>query len=217
MAPRKAPPPAPAPFDLKALRAVREKLGAASDDDGETFTFTPDPDTVASWLQGGVAFGIPLGGPLSILDDLVDDHSVIFGSDSPPCDPLLLGDPEEHDVNKHVSHYLSIESSDDVIVSVSYEMRGWSFSDDAITLHQGKHGGFVGKNDVPLPRHDNTRFREILAKALPAMGFPLRGSPARTGKKERDLPNGSVQVRWTRYRAESLFDIVGLNVYARHG
>jgi hypothetical protein len=223
MASRKAPPPGPAPFNLEALRAVREQLGAAYRDDGEPFTFAPDVETVASWLQGGVAFGIPLGSPRAILDDLgdlgapVDERCDIFGSDTLPSDPLRVEEPEKVDVNEYLGHCLSVGIRDDVIIYVNYDMHGWSYSDDAINLHMGKRGGFVGDDGAPLPRHDNARFRAVLTKVLQAAGFLLKAPPARAGKKERDLNGGGVRVSWRRGRAESLFDTVGFTVYAWSG
>lgn len=223
MASRNAPPPDPGPFNLDTLRAVREQLGAASRDDGEVFTFAPDPEAVASWLQGGVAFGIPLGGPRAILEELgqlsasVDGGCVIFGDDTQPYDPLRVDEAEKLDVNEYLCHQLCVGIRDDVITFTDYELRGWTFSDDAGAQHMGKRSGYFGDDGAPLPRHDNARFREVLASVLKAAGFPLKAPPTRAGKKERPLNGGGVRVSWGRYRAESLFDTVLMTVHAWHG
>lgn len=214
MSPRKVAPIAPAPFDLDALRAVRAQLGAATRDDGEVFTFAPDPDVVAAWLRGGVAFGVPLGVSVTALGDLVDEGLTVLGGEDRAADPLQVASPETHDVNDHMSHWLSVETDADVLVAVHYTLHGWSYSDDAALVAQGKRLGYVDAGGAPRPRHDNTRFRAVLAKALEAAGFAMKSPPTRAGKKERDVDGGGVRVTWSRHRAESLFDAVGFTVSA---
>lgn len=214
MASRKAAPIAPAPFDLDALRAARAQYGAATRDDGEVFTFAPDPDVVAAWLRGGVAFGIPLGASVAVLGGLVDERLTVLGGEERATDPLQVAAPETLDVNDHLSHWLSVDVDGGVLVAVHYTMNGWSYSDDAGLVAQGKRMGFVDASGAPLPRHDNTRFRAALAKALEAAGFAMKAPPARAGKKERDGDGGGVRVTWSRHRAESLFDTVGFTVSA---
>lgn len=211
-------PPSPPAFDLETLRVVRDTLGAVSRDDGEVFTFAPDVDAVVSWLSGGVPFQIPLGAPVATLGelvgDLVDDWTTLMGVEERCANPADLLDAQPQlDVNDHFNHQLSVCVVDGVLVSVSYRLHAWTFRDEPHYRSRGREMGHVGDDGAILPRYDNRRFRGLLERALPAAGFPLRGAPAPSGKKERKGEN-CVRITWHRRQEASTFDSLELDVLA---